>query len=219
MLKLINMEYLYYKIKELEIEHIYKYVMENNESKYLPYHNNFHLEQVCKYALLIADSMEIPFEDKKILAVASLFHDFNHSGGKFKDDSENISAAMKGFLEFNSWLKYMNYEPYSTNQKLLINKLINGTKYPYTSDGSDLPEIGKILRDSDTLQGLFCQNYVNGIIRALSTEIGIPFEKMLKGQIGFITGVKYLTEHANNISAGKIPEVIKLVENLISINE
>ena len=37
--------------------------------------------------------------------------------------------------------------------------------------------------------------------------------------IGFITGVKYLTEPAINMSASKIPEVIKLVENYISINE
>ena len=213
------MDYLYFKIKELGIEHIYKYVMENNKSKYLPYHNNFHLEQVCKYSLLIAEASGLALEDKKLLAVAALFHDFNHSGGEFKDDSENITVALRGFLEFDKWLKYMRYEPYSTDQKLMIYRLIAGTKYPYTTDGTDLLFSGKILRDADVLQGLFCQNYVNGIVRALSTESGIPFETMLKGQIGFITGVKYLTEPAINMSASKIPEIIKLVESITNINE
>ena len=213
------MDYLYHKIKELGIEHIYKYVMENNKSKYLPYHNNFHLEQVCKYSLLIAEASGLALVDKKILAVAALFHDFNHSGGEFKDDSENISTAMRGFLEFDRWLKYMSYEPYSTDEKLMIYRLVTGTKYPYTTDGKDLLLSGKILRDADILQELFCENHINGVIRAIATESGKDFDEMLKGHIKFITGVKYLTKYAQDMSDSKIPEIEELVNSVLTFEK
>ena len=203
--------YLYNKIIELGIEHIYRYVMENNKSKCLPYHNNFHLENVCKYSLILAEKSGLSIEEQKILATAAFFHDFDHSGGIHKDDSENITLSMRGFLEFDRWLKYMGYKHYSTDEKLTIYRLILGTKYPYTSDGNDLSESGKILRDADILQGLFCENHINGVIRAISVESGKSFDEMIKGQLDFITGVKYLTKHAQDMSNAKIPEIIELL--------
>ena len=201
---------LYKKIIELGIEPIYTYVMDTNIAKYLPYHNNFHLENVCKYALLNAEG-RVSFEEQRLLAVAALFHDYNHTGSS-KNDNENIEIAVR---EFNIFIKNFLFIPESDINTII--QIIKGTRYPYLTDGSELPEIGKMLRDADLLQGLFCENYINGVVRAIATESGIPIENMLKGQIDFLTNSTYLTTYATSMAYLKTPELIELLKNIISM--
>lgn len=55
------MRYLYNKLKELNLGEVYSYVMENNPSRDLPYHNNFHLESVTKFAILVLNITDFRF--------------------------------------------------------------------------------------------------------------------------------------------------------------
>jgi hypothetical protein len=240
------MEFLYKKIKELGLENIYTYVMDKNPSKYAPYHNNFHLENVCKFSLMNAEENNVDIRSQQILATAALFHDFDHSAGGEKDDSVNIERAIKGFQKYisefdnsiftNSYCVNDNIIAFDVFEYNIILKLIRATRYPYLTESVELTfnsedfskkyadmimrnppslEIGNMLRDADILQGLYCQNYINGVTRAIATEAGIPYENMLKGQINFIKNTKYLTEWAVKKANDRIPYVLILVENAI----
>lgn len=207
-----NMEYLYTKLNELELQEIYKYVMTTNKSKYLPYHNNFHLEQVCKYALLNSEYENISIEEQKLLAIAALFHDYNHSGSG-KNDDDNIREAVSGFLDY----QYNSKNELKSEEKLVVWKAIKSTRYPYLTEGTELPLLDKILRDADILQSLFCQNYINGVVGAIATESNMTIEVMLKVQIQFLENTKFLTNFATinvNKQLPRITELINITNNL-----
>lgn len=191
---------LYTHINSLGLNNIYTWVMEKNPGKFNPYHNNFHLENIAEIIL-----SHLPFSIETIefrtkIITAALFHDFDHSGGKLKNDDENIVFALNG------------YYFYCQSNNIEIDNdvigLIECTRYPYKSDGSDLSEMQKILRDADILQGMFCQNYINGVIRALAEESGFSFEKMLESQETFLTNIKFLTKWASSKAEWHLPNVL-----------
>jgi len=150
---------------------------------------------------------EIPEQYKRLITTAALFHNFNHTGSG-KDDDINIIKAVEGFLEFNT-----NEEFVDDEEKIIIN-LIKATRFPYTQDCEELTIHQKILRDSDILQGVFCQNYINGVVFAIAKEANISPEKMLEGQIKFLESATFCTEWATKIYKGALPLVIKKVEEV-----
>ena len=206
------MDKLYNTIHELGIDDVYSYVMENNNAYNNPYHNNFHLEHVCLFTIEGCEYYEVLDPHKKLVLTAALFHDFNHSGGRNKNDDDNIKLAIDGFNQFNS-----KFEMFSEEECNVITNLIKSTRYPYVSECSSLFE--KILRDSDILQGPFCQNYINGIVNGLAKEIGIPLLSMLKGQVDFLKNSKFCTEWATKKFESILPSVLKKVEIAKSILE
>jgi hypothetical protein len=194
---------LYTHINSLGLNNIYTWVMEKNTGKFNPYHNNFHLENIAEIILT-----HLPFSNETIefrtkIITAALFHDFDHSGGKLKNDDENIALALNGY--------YFYCQSHNIEIDNDVIGLIECTRYPYKSDGSDLSEMQKILRDADILQGMFCQNYINGVIRALAEESGFSFEKMLEGQETFLTNVKFLTKWASSKAEWYLPNVLRQV--------
>lgn len=196
---------LYNHINNLGLNNIYTWVMEKNPGKFNPYHNNFHLENIAEIIL-----NHLPFaiktaEFRTKIITAALFHDFDHSGGRLKNDDENIALALNGYFYYCETSKS---EPDND-----VIGLIECTRYPYKSDGSDLTEMQKILRDADILQGMFCQNYINGVVRALAQEAGISFEKMLEGQEAFLTNTKFLTKWASDKAEWYLPIVLSQVRD------
>lgn len=204
------MKFLYNKIKELDLGKVYSYVMENNPSQDLPYHNNFHLESVTKFTLLGAQHHDLDTVTEKNLAVAALFHDFNHSGSG-KDDDLNIKRSIKGFNDYcekdgkNLFTEF--------DQEQIIN-FIKPTRYPYLVECGMLSLQQKIIRDSDILQGLFSQNYIMGIVGGIAKEADIPMKKMLDGQEGFLKGTKFCTEWATNLSKERLPEILQKINDV-----
>jgi len=90
-----------------------------------PYHNTLHNLTVAYYVSLVK-----PNDD--CLIVASLFHDFKHSGGKFKDD-KNIEISIEEFSKFcDDELSFSKYE------KAYIKELIEITMFPYSIKTKDL---------------------------------------------------------------------------------
>ena len=193
---------IYEKINELGIQKVYSYVMLNNKSKYLPYHNNFHAEMVCGYALLIADNLKLSNDDTYLLAIAALFHDFNHTGSG-KDDDKNIEIAVNAFIDFN------NKELFLTAREMkFVIECIKATRFPYLTDGANLNNAQKCLRDADIFQGLFVQNYINGVVGAIAEESGKTLKEILEIQIGFLEKTTFLTEYAKTMSIEPLKEAI-----------
>ena len=198
------MKALYQKIKDLNLGKVYAYVMETNPSNHLPYHNSFHMESVTNMAILGGIYYGLTDEEMGDLIRAGLFHDYNHSGSG-KDDKINILRAIDAVVG------YVYKTGDLTFNEIKVNKLIFATQYPYTQEASELTISQQILRDADILQGLFVQNYVNGVALAIAQEANIPYKNMLNGQEAFLTGTKFCTEWATNLANGKLPEVIEKV--------
>lgn len=194
---------LYKHINNLGLNNIYNWVMEKNSGKFNPYHNNFHLENIAEIILKHLPFASETKEFRTKIITAALFHDFDHSGGKLKNDDENITLALNGYFYY--------CETYKEEVDNDIIGLIECTRYPYKTDGSDLTEMQKILRDADILQGMFCQNYINGVVRALAQEIDISFEKMLEGQEAFLTNTKFLTKWATDKANWYLPIVLSQI--------
>jgi len=81
--------------------------------------------------------------DKVNLGIAAIFHDFNHSGGKLKDN-DNIMLALKGLKEYLHEEDMMDrYEE--------IASIIEATEFPHKD--IDLDILQMIIRDADTMGG------------------------------------------------------------------
>lgn len=204
------MKFLYHKLKEFDLGEVYSYVMENNPSRALPYHNNFHLESVAKFTILGAEHHNLPTQDIIDLVYAALTHDFDHSGSG-KDDDANIIRALHGFgtmaLKINAG-EFTRTQPLSPESCANIKKYIRCTRFPYLVDGSTLSIQEQIIRDADILQGLFAQDYIMGIVAGIAKEANIPMKNMLNGQEAFWKGTKFCTEWAVKLSQEKIPDVL-----------
>lgn len=217
---------LYTLLDKLGLLKAYKFVMKYNSGYKNAYHNNFHLESVCNIALkgckyhikMETGIEELPYMDEecmKLVALAALFHDFNHFGGGMKDEL-NIQNAKIGLLNY---LVDTNYNDISENNKTkkyqidILYGLIDATEYPYTIPNEELNLLQKILRDADILQGVFCQNYINGVVKALSDENSWSFEKMISGeQEKFLLNTKFSTDWAQKGYDERLPFILHKID-------
>ena len=218
---------LYEELKKRGLGELYAYVMQNNKGKNNPYHNNFHLEHVALFTLKGFRFYEryaqtrneaYPVINNRAITlglIAALVHDLHHTGSG-KDDDANIELAKKGLTEFVCTLDYINMADGDsfdiTNEDYdVIYGLIDATRYPYITDNNDLDLMQKIIRDADVLQGMFVQNYINGVVEPLAKEIGIPFLTLLNGQEVFYGNTVFATEWATNIRNNALPYIIESI--------
>lgn len=183
------------KLKQLNLLDTYNWVMENNKSKDLPYHSNYHLKMVTETALKGCEAYLTAFDDfsKRLVGAAALFHDFNHTGSG-KNDDENIEIAIESFKDYNK-----NFNKFSNNEEELIIDLIESTRFPYVKTSYDLTLPQNVLRDADILQGHFSDDYLNKIVFALQKEGYTESNKVktLQNQLKFIESLKFGTSWGN----------------------
>jgi len=186
----------------------FKYITDNNKGDFNPYHNNFHLIDVFTTSMEIANTYDtLTDKDRLEIGLAALFHDFNHSAGKFKKDMFNIAFAINGLDDFlmtnGELVKDAKVDEFQ------IEEMINITEYPHLREPHTLKE--RIIRDSDMLQ---CYNrnwFLNVITGFLIKEVGMNIQNAIKNQIKYIETVIYYTDHAKYIHN---KEQEKVLENL-----
>jgi hypothetical protein len=135
--------------------------------------------------------------DKLNLGIAALFHDFNHSGGKLKDD-ENIELALTALKEYLD----------DTNKSDLYNdvkKIIIATEFPHKDINLNLTQ--KIIRDADTMGGI--SKDCMSVAKALAKELNKTFEDFIPTQIKFLQSAKYNTDYCNQLLANNKEKIIK----------
>lgn len=194
------------RLEQLDLIDVYNYVMDKNPSKDLPYHSNYHLEQVTKLSIMGCEFHKISHPVQRLVATAALFHDFDHSGSG-KDDNKNIIRSVIGFMEFNHENKLFEDE-----EEMIIINMIKETRYPYLKECHQLNIMQQILRDSDILQAPFAENYIERVVLAIAKEANLTPQQMLAGQIGFMTSTKFCTDWATNLYNEVLPEAIQKVE-------
>ncbi len=187
---------------------------ESNLAINAPYHNLFH-------TLVVADSCLAIYEDKKFenevvlnsLICAALFHDFNHSQGKEKDDV-NVQVALNVFLE---WYK-SEIDNLAIISSSIVLSVIKATQYPYIIDSKDLTETQKIIRDADFCQ-LLQTNRIQQVYVGLASEMRVDFRNFLEGELAFIETIQPHTDWFRSRWEQAKPEIIKEVNILLNCYE
>jgi hypothetical protein len=185
------------KFNEMNIDSIFdiilSWISKNNEGSVNPYHNNEHLSDIYKNCIEISNYENI--DDANNLLVAALFHDVNHSGGKYTDDV-NIKNSVNSFLQFCYENKDI-IKKYNIDINL-VSELIKCTQFPYTVDPKN--KLEEILRDADR-SILFNDDFddtYKKVIVGISKEQNISIRKQLENQIKFVENLKYYTQYMNN---------------------
>jgi hypothetical protein len=188
----------------------FKYIVENNDSNYAPYHNINHLLTVTKYVYYALEFEELLEQenDVKNMLIAAIFHDFNHSAGK-KKDAANIADAKAGIKEF------VEKEDIKVDIDF-IDKVLDAPEYPYAIESKDLNEFQAIIRDADLTQ-VFESNWIYQNIFGLSKELNMTPVEFMKGQRKFLESVKFNTAYGEYLAKEKWPQVMKEFEALENI--
>lgn len=157
-------------INILDLQGLIKYFVQNNKSMYLPYHNYSHTLGFLYHALA-AGMREFGTDKKKLqeLGVAVIFHDFNHSGGKYEDEV-NIRFALDALRNCPKEYFPPGYENFS-----VVEDLIKSTQYPYIINDEDLSQQQKIMRDCDILWIIDSSSLIQNIL-GLGTEMSFEGE-------------------------------------------
>lgn len=177
-----------------------------NEGRYNPYHNNYQMLQVldCAMALIFrtvrSDSKLKPLvlgeSEYKILTLACMFHDFDHSGGVYSDDF-NVSNAVKALGVYGVDLKQNGLV--SKREIEQAAKLIYGTRYPYLTEPEN--DLERVLRDAITLWPLIIGS-TKVIIEGLRAERQITHKYHIDLQQMYKEYSEYLNAYKPNTESG-----------------
>lgn len=185
-----------------------KYVLENNPSWNNPYHNNSHILDVFNNAMKMSYIYDLDKQERNILGISALFHDYGHSGGS-KKDNENISTSKKELIKF---IKNELYE--LENDLDSIVNLIEITEFPHKRKPTTISE--KILIDADLISVFLSNDWFNGIVIALSKELNNSILEQIDMQFGFIENLELYTDYAKKIQnehTDRILSELKFLKN------
>ena len=217
-------------IDDYNLWKIFNYIVENNNSNFLPYHNIRHILHVTKAShdiywkrlhnecdLCNCDdcAWEGFYSTSEELVIASLFHDFNHSGGKLKD-KENVDIAINKMKEF-----FLMHTSSSDARIKRIEDIIRATEYPY-SEKNNINILSEIIRDADLSQSasddfLF---YVIGLMQETNTSLNdediiYSFKEIVFNTIAFNKNNKFFLEESEELFGEKRRKNIQMLENIL----
>jgi hypothetical protein len=188
----------------------YGYVAERNPSNAFPYHNLHHTRCVLLNCADGADQMELPFEERRTLYLAALFHDFGHSGGRQKD-AQNVGVAIDALRAYCTKARFLD------DCLDAATRIIESTEFPPLADPVTLSE--KIIRDADMMQ-IYMPRWREQIFGGLRNELEVATGKeishsnMVRLQLRFMEGVKWHTSWATRRAEREWAKRIEEVRSL-----
>ena len=196
-------------IEKYELGDVVRWILENNPSQALPYHNFSHALWTARYVdaiyqMEVGDTKPTPRE----LVVAALFHDFDHSGGFFTDDSQNIERAIAGL---NRWFS-ASVEPTIRSEQLdSIAKLILETRYPFHTKSSNVESV--CLRDADMMQN--CNDTLLANFVGIKQELYkyVSYADCIEKSLVFLRSVKYESKYGKMYGDAGLKKAIYSLEH------
>lgn len=193
-------------LKRYDLFGVREYVDTNNPSRYMPYHNNQHMQEVALNAVKLYRMEEDncqpvaafgPRFDEMTLLVAGLFHDYGHSGGLLPDKA-NIAMACE---ILNVYAHKQGADLPGQVCKEAI-ELIRITEFPFVHEPKT--SLQRILRDADLL-GFLGPHGPYNVISSLRLEMNVKAEKplspmeMYERQVEFVKDVTFFTKSAQQL--------------------
>lgn len=172
-------------------------ILEQNPGKDSPYHNNEHLYTVALNCDEAAKYYKLPVSDRKVLFLAGLYHDYNHSAGA-ASDTINISRAIAGAVEHIARIEKAEASDLDT-----VAGIIHATIQPPTMHNTDIGLLQRIIMDADMMQS--CEPDAEAFLAGLSVES--------KKEINWETTREFLSSYAPKTSWGK-EKLARLLENI-----
>lgn len=198
-------------------------VLDTNPGKDKPYHNNQHMQGVWdivqKLWVFERDTND-PVENERsltILMIASLLHDYDHSGGETSDHYNVLRTR-----EFVEELLKNGGLGVSDDIRFAVDSAIACTEYPFIIEPSC--HLEKVLRDADILYAALSLN-PHIILEDLRAEITvaakrpISYQEMLNGQLKFMDSVVLYTTTGKGIWERNSQQYLKLLTNYVNEKE
>ncbi len=211
---------MYSKAQAGIINHIVEEIYPSNPGGSLPYHNNTHMLQVCNIAFHCTYG-ELYDIDEIVLIIATLFHDYRHSGGKLKD-SENVEIAISKAVKFCREFKFE--KGVDIHIEYLVREVedaIQCTEFPFIHEPKNL--IQKALRDADILYAIMSKDpkvIMEGLRKELNDnrpeEDYINYRTMLEGQKEFFKQMKFYTHVGQSLFDAYGDEYLNILEKYVN---
>lgn len=207
-----------------KLKKIFSFYINNCITLSNPYHNANHtLSMMYHICCIYEESQKDDYEFKLdlqglyILLISAIFHDFNHSAGRFTDDI-NVSNACK-IMEDYFTREFPNDIDTVERIKEIVHDNIIATCYPYVIEDDKLNLYQRILRECDILVS-FSSDYFTQCAIGLKDELRINDWKLFLGN-----HIKFLMDSWKNM---KLSYSLKLInehqeslfnqiENILSI--
>lgn len=193
-------------IQLYELDYYLNCLIKHNQGNRNPYHNLFHTLTVVKNIYLIGKNENISDDLLRLILIAGIFHDFNHSGGKNKSDEYNIIDAV------NAYYKYTKEN--EVDSKFIVD-IVSITEYPFRN--GELNIYQKIMRDADVMQWLednFLQQNLIGLNIELNDSSDITI-KLLENNIDFMKSIEFFTNYTKNAMKHKLYKKLEECKYLI----
>lgn len=174
-----------------DLKKLFTYYINNCITLTNPYHNINHTFSMmyhicCIYEESQHDNYEFKLDNEGlyILLMSAIFHDFNHSAGRY-DDTINVNIAidiMKNYIK----REFINDKKTGIRLIKIIEDNINATCYPYVIEDKDLNLYQRILRECDILVS-FSSDYFTQCLCGLKDEMKMhDWNNFLGEQVKFL---------------------------------
>lgn len=209
------------ELKRHGLFEMWHHITDNNPGGLNPYHNNSHMFRMSELALKIYRTVwdRTTMHEHEVitcemdLLLACLWHDFDHSGGRFKDNV-NIDRACNAFSFY--WNEHGHVHPHVVaaannsqhGTEFIVKaqigrvvRLIRTTEYPFKAE--PFGDVAESIRDADLLYTFTDDTgpIVYGLFQELQPIFpeGFSFEQFLEGQVKFHAEVELFTPFGKNM--------------------
>ena len=200
------------------LSHLFEYYLNTCITQTNPYHNTNHTMAMmyhicCIYEESNRGKYEFVIDEQGlyILLVCAIFHDYNHSAGKFNDNT-NVSTAIDAMkLYFNNNFQAENPDRLNRLKDICSNTIL-ATCYPYVIEDEDLDLYQRIIRECDILVA-FADDFFT------QTLIGLKTEMLVKDWKEFLANeTKFLLSSWNELKLDYSKDLVKEhSESILSI--
>lgn len=197
-----------------DLRYYFKILFTKAQNLNNPYHNFRHITHFLRLSFdairfYLNDSRMGSLRQRRNFLIASIFHDFDHTG-KAGPDIINIERAVKAFKTY--------CHPDDIDYQDEIENLIRSSEYPHKSSTEKISLHAQLMRDIDLTQAI-SSAWIQQVVFGLAAEQGKQPIELLKAQETFCNNLKFSTAWAKqkfttDILAGKIQEVREFVEIL-----
>lgn len=163
-----------------------------------PYHNEQHLFIVTLAAAAGANYYNLTAREKRVLTLAALYHDYNHTGKAGVPDAVNIELALEGVENF---INSAGYSSITHKDAEAVKHLIRATIHPNRERPANLSEA--IIRDADMME--WFEPDAEELLSGLNEELRPDSPYTMQTTEAFLRKHSFLTQWGLNLFQEAFP--------------
>jgi len=212
-------------IRQNELGDCVRWLLENNMSQSLPYHNFDHALDVMYYAYKAFKYSSLHFNSRMPMLIAALFHDCNHSGGFFRIgfdncNTENARFALSQYMQTLD--SFFNGQFFDADRKkarkriadcAIAAEFIDALTYPHKPISVNTSPAVLCLRDADLFQ--VCSTLFSSVVGIKNESFKhMSWEEFFQKEIEFLQQIEFKSAWGKDIAEPKKQETIEYLKRL-----